>query len=103
MFAIVEMGGKQYKVEEDQVIKVEKVSGEVGDRIQIDRILLLSDGDTVYAGDTLPSGAAVEAEVLEQMRDRKIHVFKYKRRKGYRRKIGHRQNMTKLMIKSIGQ
>jgi large subunit ribosomal protein L21 len=101
MFAIVEMGGKQYKVEEDQIIRVEKISGNVGDRVALDRVLLISDGDSVYTGEEVPASASVEAEVVEQTRGQKIKVFKFKRRKGSRRQKGHRQYITKLKINRI--
>jgi len=101
MFAIVEMGGKQFKVEEDQIIQVEKIPGDRGDTISIDRILMLSDDDDIYVGKDVPATAHVTAEVLEQKRDQKIYVFKMKRRKSTRCKTGHRQYLTRIKIKEI--
>ena len=101
MFAIIKMGGKQFKVEEDQVIEVEKLNGNVGDPVNIEKVLLLSDGEDVLIGKSIPGSALVKAEIIEHSRGPKIYVFKYKRRKGYRHKIGHKQHYTMLKIKEI--
>jgi len=101
MFAIIKMGGKQYKVEEDQVIEVEKLSGNVGDTVNIEEVLLLSDGEDVLIGKNIPGSVKINAEIVEHTRGPKMYVFKYKRRKGYRHKIGHKQHYTMLKIKEI--
>ena len=100
MFAIVETGGKQYKVEEGQFIEVEKLERNVGDKINLN-VLLVSDGENVKAGSPYVEGCTVEAEVVEHGKGDKIVVFKYKAKKNFRRKQGHRQPYTKLKITDI--
>lgn len=102
MFAVIETGGKQYKVAKDQIIKVEKLAGEAGDKIVLDRVLLIDDGKSVRLGAPLVTGVNVSAEIVEQTRGDKIIVFKKNRRKNYRRKRGHRQLLTALRILEIG-
>ncbi len=101
MFAVVKTGGKQYRVAKDDVIKVEKLEGEAGSKIVLEDVLMVSDGDKPTVGSPLVEGAAVEAEVLEQGKGEKIIVFKKKRRHNYRRKRGHRQELTVLRITDI--
>ncbi|KJV65348.1 MULTISPECIES: 50S ribosomal protein L21 [Ehrlichia] len=98
MFAIVETGGKQYKVREQDVIKIEKLSASVGEEVTLNKVIALTDinHNMVFA-----QNATVTASVLEQCRNDKIIVFKKKRRKNYRRKNGHRQYMTVLRITKI--
>ncbi len=101
MFAVVETGGKQYKVAVGDKLKVEKLSVEAGDSVSLDRVLLISDGDQVSVGSPVLEGHSVAATVLAQGRHDKIRVFKMKRRKGYRRTQGHRQQYTELEITGI--
>ena len=101
MYAIISTGGKQYKVSEGQTIRVEKLPGEVGESVSIDRVLLLADGETVSVGQPTLPGASVTGRIVQQGKAKKIIVFKYKRRKGYRRKHGHRQQFTALKIDNI--
>ena len=101
MFAIVSTGGKQYKVAEDTVLTVNKLDGESGDKITLDEVLFASDGDKFTLGTPQIDGAKVNAEIVKQDRDRKILVFKKKRRKNYRRLMGHRQDITFLKINSL--
>jgi len=101
MFAVIRTGGKQYKVAKDDVIAVEKLSGEPGATIELGEVLMLGDGATVSAGAPLVSGASVSATLIEQRRADKIIVFKKKRRHNYRRKNGHRQHQTVLRIDEI--
>lgn len=101
MYAIVDSGGKQYKVEEGDILKVEKLSGEVGDKISFDKILMFSDGKEVNIGTPLLEDVMVNGHIVEQGKTKKIIVFKYKRRKRYRRKQGHRQQFTAVKIDSI--
>jgi len=101
MYAIVDSGGKQYKVEEGDILKVEKLSGEVGDKISFDKILMFSDGEKVNIGTPLLEDVMVNGHIVEQGKTKKIIVFKYKRRKRYRRKQGHRQQFTAVKIDSI--
>jgi large subunit ribosomal protein L21 len=101
MFAVIKTGGKQYKVAKDDVIEVEKLPGEAGAAVELGEVLMLSDGGKVEVGSPLLKGAKVSAEVVEQTRGDKIIVFKKKRRKNYRRKKGHRQDLTVLRITAI--
>lgn len=101
MFAIVKTGGKQYRVEKDNIIKVEKLDAEAGKKITLDEVLMLSDGKKATLGEPLVKGATVTAEVVAQSRADKVIVFKKKRRQNYRRKAGHRQHQTVLKITEI--
>lgn len=100
-YAIVETGGKQYKVAEGDAINVEKLPGEQGDEVRLDRVLLVNRDGNVQIGAPTVEGAAVIAKVQRQDRARKIVVFKYKPKKRYRRKQGHRQAFTRLVIQKI--
>ncbi len=99
MYAIVATGGKQYKAEKDQVIKVEKIKAEVGETVDL-QALMLVDGDNVIVGEAA-SAVSVKAEVVAQDKDKKIIVFKYKSKKNERKRQGHRQPYTALKIKEI--
>lgn len=101
MYAVVNTGGKQYKVQAGDVLRVEKIPGEVGGEVTFDRVLLVADGEEISIGQPLVDNAAVKAHIVEQGKAKKIIVFKYKRRKRYRRKQGHRQAFTAVKIDSI--
>ena len=101
MFAVIRTGGKQYRVAPNDIIEIEKIAGNPGDIVQLGEVLLLGGEGAPKTGSPTVSGAAVAAEVLEQMRDDKVIVFKKKRRKGYRRTKGHRQLLTALRITEI--
>lgn len=101
MFAVVKTGGKQYRVAENSVIRVEKLEAEAGSIIELSEVLMIIDGAKSSVGTPLLAGAKVEATVLDQMRDRKVIIFKKKRRHNYRRKKGHRQHLTVLKISKI--
>ena len=101
MYAVVAAGGKQYKVSEGDILRIEKMPGEVGETLTFDRVLMCSDGDSVSFGGPVLENASVRAKIIEQGRSKKILVFKYKRRKRYRRKRGHRQPYTAVKIDSI--
>jgi len=101
MFAVVKTGGKQYRVTKDDVLKVEKLDGEKGEKILLTDVLLIVDGETQTVGSPAIEGAAIEAEVIDQGRAKKIIVFKKKRRQNYRRKAGHRQDITILRVTDI--
>ena len=101
MYAIVDSGGKQYKVKEGDILKVEKLAGEVGDNISFDKIIMFSDDENVNVGTPLLADVTVSGHIVEQGKAKKIIVFKYKRRKRYRRKQGHRQQFTAVKIDSI--
>ena len=101
MFAVIKTGGKQYTVHENDVLWVEKLDLEPGAPVNLDEILMIGDGQEVTVGAPLVGGAQVQAVVIEQMRDRKVIIFKKKRRHNYRRKKGHRQHLTVLKIEKI--
>jgi len=101
VYAVIETGGKQYKVIEGQTIEVEKLPQEVGETVELDRVLLVVDDDKVVTGTPTVEGAKVSATVILQARRRKVIVFKYKTRERYRRKKGHRQAFTRLRIGEI--
>lgn len=101
MYAIVESGGKQYRVAEGEVIDVEKLSVPEGEKVSLDRVLMVADGGDVRVGTPLVEGARVEATVLDHGKGRKIRIFKYKPKIRYRRRAGHRQPYTRLRIERI--
>ena len=101
MYAVVNTGGKQYKVQQGEILRVEKIPGDVGSPVTFDRVLLFSDGENVNIGQPVLEDVAVEGHIVEQGKAKKIIVFKYKRRKRYRRKKGHRQEFTAVQIDSI--
>jgi large subunit ribosomal protein L21 len=104
MYAIVETGGKQYRVAEGDVVRIEKREGEPGEEILLDKILLVgSDEEGVRVGTPFLEDVRVRAEIMAQRRGRKVLVFKFKRRKDHRRKQGHRQSYTGIRIKAIEQ
>jgi len=101
MYAVIKTGGKQYKVHEEQILKVEKLEGTEGSQIEFDDILMYSDGETITLGSPNVENALVKAHILDQGKGKKTLVFKYKRRKGYRKMRGHRQDYTEIKIESI--
>ena len=101
MYAIVEIAGQQFKVEKDQKVFVNRLSTEEGKKVSFDNVLLLGDGDKVTVGAPAINGAQVGAKVLKHLKGDKVIVFKKKRRKGYRKKNGHRQSLTEIVIESI--
>jgi large subunit ribosomal protein L21 len=101
MYAVIETGGKQYKVQEGDVVFVEKLDAEDGATVTFDKVLAVSNEGNVTFGKPLVDNASVSAKVLGQGKNKKIIVFKYKPKKGYRRKAGHRQPFTKLQIEKI--
>jgi len=101
MYAIFETGGKQYKVSEGDVIRVEKLNFEEGDTVTFDRVLLVSKSGKVSTGTPTVEGARIEAKVLEQGKGPKILVFKYKSKVQYRKRKGHRQPFTRVQIEKI--
>jgi large subunit ribosomal protein L21 len=102
MYAVIRTGGKQYKVEEGDILRVEKLEAEKGDTVTFADVLLLG-GDEYAIGSPTVKGAQVSASVVRQLRDKKILVFKMKRRKRYRRTIGHRQYLTEVRITKISK
>ncbi|MBI9021149.1 MAG: 50S ribosomal protein L21 [Verrucomicrobia bacterium] len=100
-YAVIETGGKQYRVEKDTVLSVELLGVEEGETVEFDQVLATSDGTELTIGTPVVANAKVTATVVENYRGQKLVAFKKKRRKGYRRKIGHRQGLTMLKIESI--
>jgi large subunit ribosomal protein L21 len=101
MFAVIRTGGKQYKVASGDVNEVEKLEGENGATLTLDQVLMVFDGGTATVGTPIVAGATVTAELVRQARGPKIIIFKKKRRQNYRRKKGHRQDLTVLRITGI--
>ena len=102
MYAVIETGGKQYKVQNGDVITIEKLGVEVGETVEFDKVLVLSDDQGLQVGKPYIDGVTVGAEVVENGRGKKIVIFKYKNKKDYRKKQGHRQPFTTVAIKTIG-
>ncbi|NLB65557.1 MAG: 50S ribosomal protein L21 [Lentisphaerae bacterium] len=101
-YAVIETGGNQYRVKKDDVVSVELIEGaEAGQQVELGRVLALYDGSSLKIGMPVVEGASVTAEVLEDYRAPKVVAFKKKRRKGYHRKVGHRQNLLKVKIVSV--
>ncbi|HXJ35159.1 MAG TPA: 50S ribosomal protein L21 [Candidatus Eisenbacteria bacterium] len=100
-FAVIRTGGKQYRVEPGAVIRVEKLPGDVGAAVEFGEVLL-AGGDTIRIGTPLIEGVKVRGEIVAQGRDRKVLIFKKKRRKNYRRRRGHRQSITTVRVTEIG-
>ena len=101
MYAVVVTGGKQFRVQEGDVIFVEKLNAEVDSTVELTEVLAVSNGETLKVGTPVVEGAKVVAKVLAQGKAKKVTVFKYKRKKDYRRKNGHRQPYTKLVVEKI--
>ena len=101
MYAIVKSGGKQYKIQEGDVIRVEKIPGDLDNPISFDQVLMFSDGENVRIGQPELNDVTVKGHIVEQGKAKKIIIFKYKRRKRYRRKQGHRQQYTAIKIDQI--
>jgi len=101
MYAVLETGGKQYRVSAGDTLEVERIAAEAGQSVRLDRILLVNNDGKVSVGSPLVSGAAVTADVVEHIRGDKKVIWKMRRRKGYHKKQGHRQELTVLKIKEI--
>jgi large subunit ribosomal protein L21 len=102
MYAVIETGGKQYRVGLGDVIRVEKLAADAGQSVELDRVLLVNDGNETRIGAPLLSGATVGARVMTHGRADKVHIFKMRRRKNFRRHAGHRQHYTEIEITRIG-
>jgi len=101
MYAVIKTGGKQYRVSAGDKLKVEKLVGDVGSDVIIDQVLMLADGDNVTIGAPVIAGASVQAKVLAHGRADKVMIFKFRRRKHYRKTQGHRQDYTEIQIGDI--
>jgi large subunit ribosomal protein L21 len=100
MYAVIKTGGKQYRVQQGDRLRVEKLAGDVGGSVTLDEVLMIG-GEKVVVGTPQVKGAKVTAEIVAQDRDKKVIIFKFRRRKNYRRKRGHRQPFTELKITGI--
>lgn len=104
MYAVIRSGGKQYRVAKDDVLELERLDGESGDKIKLDEVLMIGEaGKSPTIGDPLVKGASVTLEVLDQVRSDKIDVIKFKRRQNYHRQLGHKQHLTKVKIAAISK
>lgn len=101
MYAVINTGGKQYKVAPGDIVRVETLEGQKGDMVEIKDVYMIVDGDTISVGKPTLTSAKITAEVVEQGRGEKLLIFKHRRRKGYRRTNGHRQNYTAIKVKEI--
>lgn len=101
MYAVIVTGGKQYRVEEGQTLKVEKLEVATGEKVEIEKVLLIGNGDDVKIGAPAVAGALVTAEVIDHGRHKKVKIMKFKRRKHHMKQMGHRQWFTELKITSI--
>ena len=101
MYAVIKTGGKQYRVESGEKIKVEQILAEIGSELVIDQVLMVADGENISMGKPLVDGATVKATVLGQGRHDKVRIFKMRRRKHYQKHQGHRQNYTEIQITGI--
>lgn len=101
MYAVIKTGGKQYRVSKGERLRVEKIEGDIGERITFKEVLLVREGENVKIGNPILPDACVEAEILSHGRGKKILVFKKKRRKGYSRLRGHRQDYTEVLVRDI--
>ncbi len=101
MYAVIKTGGKQYKVEAGATLKVEKLLGEVGSKVVIDKVLMIADGESTTIGAPLIAGATVNATVVSHGRADKVMIFKFRRRKHYRKTQGHRQSFTEILINDV--
>lgn len=100
-YAIIQTGGKQYRVAEGDILDVEKLSLEAGQSTTLTDVLMIADGEKITVGAPFVEKASVKAEVVEQWKDEKVIAFKFRRRKGYHRTVGHRRQLTKLKITAI--
>lgn len=103
MHAVIKTGGKQYRVSAGDKLNVESLPGDVGSELEFDQVLMVSDGDDVAVGEPFVAGARVTAKLLEHGRGEKIRIVKFKRRKHYRRTMGHRQNYTRVEITGVSK
>lgn len=101
MYAIFRAAGKQFRAEKGKTLRLPRIAAEPGTKLTFDEVLLASDGETVRAGTPLVKGASVTAEVVAEGKEPKMHVFKFKRRKNYRRKTGHRQHFTEVRVTGL--
>ncbi len=101
MYAVIKTGGKQYRINQGETLKIETVDGEVGSAIVLDKVLMIGNGDSISVGKPLLAGATVTATIVSNGRGEKIRIFKMRRRKHYQKHQGHRQNYTEIRIDGI--
>ncbi len=101
MYAVIKTGGKQYRITQGETLKIETVEGDVGSAIVLDKVLMISNGDSISVGKPLLAGATVTATIVSNGRGEKIRIFKMRRRKHYQKHQGHRQNYTEIRIDGI--
>ncbi|GAB1232364.1 50S ribosomal protein L21 [Ferrigenium sp. UT5] len=101
MYAVIKTGGKQYRVIEGETLKIESVDGDVGSAIVLDQVLMVGNGDKISVGQPLLNGASVKATIVANGRNKKVTIFKMRRRKHYQKHQGHRQNYTEIRIDGI--
>ena len=101
MYAVIVTGGKQYRVQPEEIIDIESLNGEIGKKIEFPKVLAIGEGKGIKIGSPVVEGAKVQGEIIDNFRGKKVVAFKMKKRKGYRRKVGHRQNLTKVKISKI--
>lgn len=101
MYAVIETGGQQFRVQEGDLVKIEKIEGGIGEQVELDKVLLIRSDQDVKVGRPYVEGAKVIGEIVDQNRAKKVIIFKYKRRKGYMKKQGHRQLFTAVKIARI--
>ena len=101
MYAVIKTGGKQYRVAAGEKLKIEQIAADIGSEIVLDQVLMVADGEKVTLGTPLVAGASVKAKVVSHGRGDKVHIFKMRRRKHYRKSQGHRQNYTEIEILGI--
>ncbi len=101
MYAVVKTGGKQYKVTQDEYLKVEKLEGNEGDSIELDQVLMIADGDKLKIGSPMIDGGKVTATILSHGRHKKVEIMKFRRRKHHQKRTGHRQYYTEIKVTGI--
>jgi len=101
MYAVVKTGGKQYKVTQDQYLKVEKLEGNEGDSIELDQVLMIADGDKLTIGSPMIDGGKITATILSHGRGKKVEIMKFHRRKHHQKRTGHRQSYTEIKVTAI--
>ena len=101
MYAVIKTGGKQYRVSAGDKLKIEKLDAEIGSEVTFDQVLMVGEGADIKVGAPMLAGASVKATVLNQARGEKIHIFKMRRRKHYRKSQGHRQHFTEVQVSAI--
>ena len=101
MYAVVKTGGKQYRVTQDEYLKVEKLEGNEGDTIELDQVLMIADGDKLKIGSPILDGGKVTATILSHGRGKKVEIMKFRRRKHHQKRTGHRQSYTEIKVTAI--